>query len=121
MSLVGIDRDGVKEDIFSYPVSQYLLYLRQPGRFQRARILASGINQVDRYDLALDQIVIKMDGLPVLRGQFDVGKVICAPAAVRRSWTTERSASAPASTNEIPMNRVRTFFCMIYSLCFPKA
>jgi hypothetical protein len=32
----------------------------------------------------------------------------------------QRIASAPANTNEIPMNRVQIFFCMVYSLVSRK-
>ena len=65
----GIDADGIKEDIFAHSIAEHLLHLRQPRGFQRTRILRSGIDKVNDHDLALDQIVIEMDLVAVLRGE----------------------------------------------------
>ena len=41
-----------------------------------------GIDKVDDYDLAFDEIVIKMDDFAVLSGQLHVGKIVCSPTLV---------------------------------------
>src|SRR5215510_14581183 len=71
----GINADGIKEDVPAYAVAQLLLHLRQPRCFERTRILAGGVDQINGHDFAFDQIVIEMNSLPILGNEFDVGEM----------------------------------------------
>src|SRR4029077_15031035 len=80
-----INTDGVKENLFAHPITQQTLYLRQPGCLQRTCIHAVRVDQLNHHHLALEQIIIKMDGRAVLRGQFDIRKIVCPPPCVIES------------------------------------
>src|SRR6266700_3240659 len=76
---LGIDRDRVEEDVLANAVAEKLLHLNQPCRLERALVLATGVDEVDRYLLALEQIVVETNGRPVLRGQRNVREIVSAP------------------------------------------
>src|SRR6266700_1038021 len=78
---LGIDADRVEEEVFADAVAEQLLDLDQPRRLERALILAAGVDEVDRYLLALEQIVVDENGRPVLRDQRHVRKIVGTPGA----------------------------------------
>src|SRR2546427_3061937 len=78
---LGIDRDRVEEDVLANAVAEKLLHLDQPCRLQRALVLATGVDEIDRHFLALEQIVVETKGRPVLRGQRNVWEIVRTPGA----------------------------------------
>ncbi len=78
----GINADGVKENVFAHAVAQLLLHLEKARGFERACVHAMGIDEVDYYALALEQIVVKADFDTILRDQRYIGKIVRAPAGV---------------------------------------
>src|SRR5437870_3232629 len=66
---LGIDRDRVEEDVLANAVAEKLLHLNEPCRLERALVLAAGVDEVDRYLPALEQIVVETKGRPVLGNQ----------------------------------------------------
>src|ERR1041385_755595 len=76
-----INADGIKEDVFSHAITEQLLHLGQLGSFERAGIAALGIDEINDYRLAFNEVIIKMDSFPVLVHQWRIGEVGCARAA----------------------------------------
>jgi hypothetical protein len=62
-------------DVLSYAVTEFLLHLRQPRCLQGTGILAGGVDQINGRDLALDQIILEMNLLALLRNELDIGEV----------------------------------------------
>src|SRR2546430_16894460 len=58
---LGIDGDRIEENVFPHPPAEELLYLREPRRLERALVLATGIDDIDRHGLALEQIVVEIN------------------------------------------------------------
>src|SRR5205814_57898 len=77
---LGIDGDRVEEDVLSHALAEEPLQLREPRGLERALVLATSVDDVDRHRFALEQIVIETNGRAVLRDQRDVRKVVRAPA-----------------------------------------
>src|SRR5262249_31492205 len=86
---VRIDADGVKKDVPPNTVSQHVPHLREPSGFERTRIDATGVEELDHEDLVLQKIVIEADLGPELCRQLDVGEVLdsSASAIVGRHWS----------------------------------
>ena len=78
---LGIDADRVEEEVFANPVAEKPLHLDQPRRLERALPLATGVDEVDRHLLALEQVVVEMHDGAVLRDQRDVRKIAGTPGA----------------------------------------
>lgn len=79
--VVGVDADGVEEDVLADPVTEDFLHLAQARGFHRAGVGAAGEDEVDGDHLVLDQVVEEMHFLTVLGEQRDVGEVIGAPGS----------------------------------------
>ena len=88
--VLGIDRDRVHEDVFANPLSQKPLHLRQARRLQRTGVRADGVDEIDRHDLVLDEIVEEMDGLTFVGDERDVRKVITIPRIAREHRRARR-------------------------------
>ncbi|MCY1438452.1 hypothetical protein D9M71_546540 [compost metagenome] len=81
--VVGVDADGVEEDVLADPVTEDLLYLAQTGGFHRAGVGAAGEDEVDGDHLVLDQVVEEMHFFAVLSEQGDVGEIAGPPGRGR--------------------------------------
>src|SRR6185312_3724216 len=77
---LGINSDGVKENVLAHAVSQNFLGLDQPRCFQRAGVNAVGVNKIDSYSFSFQQVIIKMYDLAILGDKRNVGEITCAPA-----------------------------------------
>src|SRR6185437_3244416 len=76
---LGINSDGVKENVLAHAVSQNFLGLDQPRCFQRAGVNAVGVNKIDSYSFSFQQVIIKMYDLAILGDERNIGKVISSP------------------------------------------
>src|SRR6266849_4113897 len=75
----------VKEDVVTDAVMQYLLYLGQMARNERAGVPATREHELDNHFLILDQIVVKMHLLAVLGDELYVGEMRPSDELARRN------------------------------------
>src|SRR6185437_11507907 len=79
---LGVNGDGIEENIFPNFVAEHLLHLRQARSFQRARIHAMSVDHVQNNTFAFDQIIIEVDCFSILINQWNIGKIIGTPSPV---------------------------------------
>jgi hypothetical protein len=55
------------------------------------------VDQIDGYNFSLDKIIVEVNHLPILCGQFDIRKIICSPAGAVQSTGAPRGDKAGES------------------------
>ena len=78
--VLGIDGDRNEEDITPDGVTEPVLHLCQPRRFNGTKFGAARVDKVHHHDPAFDQVVVEAQRLSVLGNHRHVGEVAGAPA-----------------------------------------
>src|SRR5690242_18922242 len=82
--VIRIDGDRVQRDGSTDSRAEQGFAQRESRRLERARELAVGIDEVDRDDLAFDQVIVEVDTVTLLRDQGDVWYAVSSrPRALR--------------------------------------
>ena len=73
---LGVDADGVHQDVFPDSAIQLPVDHLHPSGFGRAGVLARGVDEVDDDHLAIDQVILETHDLPVVTRELDVRKLV---------------------------------------------
>src|SRR5262249_33082066 len=65
--------------------AEQALHLGEPCGLERTGVLTGRINQIERNDLALDEVVVEVNDFAVLCRQLHIREVARTPAGVLRS------------------------------------
>src|SRR5262247_2828120 len=107
-----IDGDGIEEDVTTHAVAQLFLHLGQPRRRDRAEVRARREDEAEKHQLALDQVIIEPQRLPILGDDRQVGEIAFPPRSALRLRSAreqndharkQRDARLNRSTHGVPL------------------